>query len=899
MQFLKGHISVILALMLLSIFSTAVWADDVDCVNFKDKPDVRCKYYRIWSTRGAQLYVVDPDSAIIKKNALPDKEFLVYLPRKVSKDTVRAFLAADSSEIKNMTPVKSDKDSGLVNIRVTGNYPYYNYQLGTAMREDDPDPLVNLVYSFYAPELEYSIDGKVVTDRDILERVVGDEIEVDVRAVIPVGPQKTRTDSTLDKTFYFDSFDEDDNLQFLSMGGTSLKQSDGTIRLDLVKGMGSFKIVATKSVNGSSFALEGFEDGKDSDGNPKFIVSEKFPGSIVFAGQDMPTLSKAAIFDTDGDGVGDSIATWFGGNMDSVSVENFYYSWPKSEKFITYAGDVKQNGKVYGLPDAHAELQGDSAVGVMKAFVKSPLAERSDTLSTDLLDSIGAVIRTASLIKGNGKSDTLVVRFSKIMDSSWTEGRGLLLEGSSIEVTAVKKDGAIWKFAVAAGSVSVGDMLKIETFCNKEKCPDGILTAASGIPTAKNNQAVPVKNSGRVYMDKDDNGFFDRDGDGRMDSVFVGFDMPITEEDLKNMELTFYWLDNSGKLVAIVPDVKDLVIMDGGNRVGYSIDAAEYDVKKMLTSIDKSYSDGGKVEYGYAKLVNKVTVDGKEILEESECDINDSMPPVISGNFLNPESFQEMEPDRFRITFSEPVKLDGDVDDDWLEFYVDGAWVHYDLGDAVWSDDGRVVTFLMEAGDDLTGRMNPADSIRFGSASKIKDANGNIASAGIPATMVKGDPRVVMKTTSMADLTRAEELSSRVKPFTIDHVKSGLSEEQKASLGVLMDVGFSTIMKADSNGVLKADVKKIGLKWELYVYTNLGAFVGSASGRIDCDDPFFDGNCLENPDKLYVRWNMRADNGRKVGVGLYLAKFNIKVFGAEEDFKVERVFRWGVTATHR
>ena len=100
-------------------------------------------------------------------------------------------------------------------------------------------------------------------------------------------------------------------------------------------------------------------------------------------------------------------------------------------------------------------------------------------------------------------------------------------------------------------------------------------------------------------------------------------------------------------------------------------------------------------------------------------------------------------------------------------------------------------------------------------------------------------------------------------------------------------------------GASVPNMEEIGLHWELYVYTNLGGYVGGASGSISCDDPFFDGNCLENPDKLYVRWNMRADNGRKVGVGIYLAKFKIKVYGAKEDFTVERIFRWGISAKKR
>jgi hypothetical protein len=41
---------------------------------------------------------------------------------------------------------------------------------------------------------------------------------------------------------------------------------------------------------------------------------------------------------------------------------------------------------------------------------------------------------------------------------------------------------------------------------------------------------------------------------------------------------------------------------------------------------------------------------------------------------------------------------------------------------------------------------------------------------------------------------------------------------------------------------------------------------------------------------------MRSDNGRRVGAGIYLAKFKIKVYGAKDDFKVERIFRWGISS---
>jgi len=278
--------------------------------------------------------------------------------------------------------------------------------------------------------------------------------------------------------------------------------------------------------------------------------------------------------------------------------------------------------------------------------------------------------------------------------------------------------------------------------------------------------------------------------------------------------------------------------------------------------------------------------------------MNDYMAPVISSTFLYPESFQMMEPDKFKITFSEAMdKKNVNLTDDCLAFYVDGQWVHYSLSSSEWSEDGRELILYMEAGEDLASRMNPADSVRFDNfTSGLVDKSGNKVSELAPTVMVEGDPRVIMKTNSFADLNKAEELSDRVKPFTIEHVKDAKEASDQSSLGVLMDIGYSTIMGKDDKGLVVPNMEDIGLHWELYVYTNIGNYVGGASGSIACDDSFFDGNCLENPDKLYVRWNMRADNGRKVGAGIYLAKFRVKVYGAKEDFKVERIFRWGISS---
>ena len=848
------HFFGVIYLLLLALATGVFAVEKIDCVNYSGEPDSRCMYLRVLSSKGFGLFVVPEGEEVVTSNALINEDFYVYAPL-ADNDSVDVFQqeGGTNKAVSHMEKVNSG-ETGILKLGIKGLYPHTNIAVGTAPSESS-DPNIFRVYNFYAPALKYYVEGKQVTDLTKLRLEVGDTLRVDVQAVVTLGPGTDNVDTTVNENFLVSTSGACDKLDFRQLSGKPLEESNGTPVVKLEKGEGSFLLLATQAVtDGSTFTLSGYKDTK----NPKnFFVEGPFPGDLQFVNPDMPVLENAAIYDVDGDGIGDSISTWFSGNMDSVEVKTFFYAWPTDKKYKEYGGDVKKTSKGYGLPDVKVEIQSEKASGGVKAYICTSVGNRCDTLSTALQDSIGAVIQMATLVKGNSTTDTLIIRFNKSLDTSWTEGDGLKVNGMSVDVEAIKKAENVWTFVVESGAVFVGDKIKIETVCKK------VLTAADGVPTKKNNQEVVVSNSGRVYMDGENNGFYDRDGDGRMDSASVGFGMPVTEGDLKNMELIFYWLDNDGDVIEIKPSPRDLTISDDGLVVGFSLDPAKFDVMEMLTDInpERVSPKSSKKEYGYVTMTNKMTVDGKDTTEEFQVEMNDYMAPVIADNFLNPESFQYMVPDKFTLTFSEAIDYEKfSMTDDCLAFYVDGSWVNYSLTAAEWSEGGRKVTFFMEAGKDLSERMNPADSVRFDNfTSGLVDKKGNLVSERSPAVMVEGDPRVIMKTTSFADLNRALELSDKVKPFSIDHVASKLDEEDASSLGVLMDIGFSTIMKNDS-GATALDLEKSGLTWELYVYTNLGVYVGSASGKISCDDSFFKGNCFENPDKLYVLLNMRSDD---------------------------------------
>ena len=158
---------------------------------------------------------------------------------------------------------------------------------------------------------------------------------------------------------------------------------------------------------------------------------------------------------------------------------------------------------------------------------------------------------------------------------------------------------------------------------------------------------------------------------------------------------------------------------------------------------------------------------------------------------------------------------------------------------------------------------------------------------------LEGDPRVVMKTSSMVAYDR-NVLSTGGASFTERFVSpdSSIAKERDKSLGVLLNIAFATIFD-DSTGD-SLDVNRIGLKWSMDVFTNIGGYVAGSSGTILCNDKDFGGNCFENEKNLYLRWNLRSDDGRKAGVGVYLAKFKLKVYGEKKSYTYEKIFKWGV-----
>jgi hypothetical protein len=194
----------------------------------------------------------------------------------------------------------------------------------------------------------------------------------------------------------------------------------------------------------ATFALNGFLILKQRVEIPLIWLPLCFR-ELNFENPDMPALDSAFIFDTDGDGVGDSIAAWFSGNTEAADLDSFFYSWPDGKDFTEFNGTFTYKNGVLGLSEVETTLPADSGEGKLKVYATA-LSGATGVLNTELQDKIGPVIESVTILPGvNGDEDTLVVNFNKDIDSLFNKGDAFVLpNGNKIYVTAIEKEGDTW-----------------------------------------------------------------------------------------------------------------------------------------------------------------------------------------------------------------------------------------------------------------------------------------------------------------------------------------------------------------------------------------------------------------------------------------------------------------------
>lgn len=785
--------------------------------------------------------------------------------------------------------------------------PVQDQQLGMYLSEMDVqtgEPEIHNYVDFFAPRVVFLHGSDTLTSASQLTGLVGENIPVKAVLLVPqeeaahVPTSMGWVNGNLVLLQWFLELDGVDGLSFLKANPTSNTDTLKNNILIFQNGVAEFQIRATKTVQtaaGAAISYSGYPYSSQNTAYKTYAyrLTGSLPASISLTNPAFPVLDRAAVYDTDGDGVGDKIVGFYETGLEKVTEAlTLYSNWPNNGDSTKLSGSLaidtaSDKVTITGLHLSNQTLF--PADGRLRVDMISATNGTKGTTTSDVIDSIGPVIQQVTLLPGlNGAPDTLIAVFNKELDTTTVKpGELLMLNGLELSVDSVGPAGErTWLFVVENGKVAGGDKLSLNTLA-------GILSDDQ-IPVGINKEAT-VTEAGRIpAVSEDGNGFYDSDADGRMDSVVVTFVEPITEGTLGAIDFRFVWKDTTGTPFEIKPDPKLLVLSADGKSVSWALDADSLGIMEFLTSI------AGR-EYGYAALISTYTINGQELGDTLVVKMADRMAPVLVSAFLSPESSDKNAPDQLSLVFSEAVSDDALTSrDGYLEFAVDGVTTTFELDNKVWSGDGRTLTVDLAEGVALAERPNPADSLKIDvTVGGIQDASGNAVQANARNVLLEGDPRVLIETADFIAVDRdyigVGQDGKPLSPVTEKFYEDGtdLSEVEGASLGVMLDVGQTTLAD-DSTGEL--DLAKIGMDWELFVYTAAGAFVAKAGSKIRCSDEAFDGNCFENRKNIYLRWNLLSEDGRKAGVGVYLAKVRIQVVGQKNSSTVEKIFTWGVGA---
>lgn len=761
---------------------------------------------------------------------------------------------------------------------------------------------------FYYPRLIFSdANGKKIDN--LGEFTTGEFKLVNVQATTPNGKPDTKFTSTGGSNWLVPDVGSNTSLEFYSVDNNG-NRADKIDSVKMDNGQAQFFIGAATPVNGGKidFHYSIYTSLAKPSERPRDTVP--FPGTINISYGDHALLDSAHIYDLDGDGIGDNIQAWFNENL-TKSPRNPQMSWPDHEKLtaVNAGGSsisfAKGNNYIEVDVEPRAVTQ-HPAAGDFGVEVQSESGQWIP-LQTPLVDKIGPVLERVTIIKGqNGAPDTLVARFNKDLDSSFTSGKAFLVNGESVRVTGEPIADRTWSFVVDerdASKVHAGDSIRIAS-------NGGLKSFNKNLP-ASNNRAVEIRESGSIPpLAEDGNGFFDANQDGRLDSIALTFTAPLQAWQLDSLDVRFYWKDTNNHIIELKPDPADL-IWDAKNptQVAWKFDPNAFGIQHNLTSIDDA-------SYGYGFLLNKQEILTEVVRDTATINMADKMAPVLGSAIIWPNSKDKDKGDSLVLYFSEAVDTNSLRTLDFLQFLQTGSG-QGDLGllKPVWSADGKTLSVQLAKGTSLWDRPNPGDSLLIKSlAQGLQDTQGNAMDSDGNPVLLQGGARVLTDDAFIVGVNRMALGGSEVprnakgEPeaislnFLPDNVKlsDGL---QGNSLGVLLDIGMATVGDLDSlSSELELDYDKIKLTWRLDVFTSLGGFVASSNGEIKCTDSEFsasgagEGNCFENRRRVYVSWNMLAENGRRVGFGVYVAKLSVVVNGAKKPHRVEKNYVWGVKA---
>jgi hypothetical protein len=411
------------------------------------------------------------------------------------------------------------------------------------------------------------------------------------------------------------------------------------------------------------------------------------------------------------------------------------------------------------------------------------------------------------------------------------------------------------------------------------------------------DRQVPVEVTDRLpgvkYVE-----YYDKDGDGVLDSIVAVFEKGVTEEEKAQLYFSFPWYSSRGLLIELQARPADLVIdPEDSTRVSWVV-KSNVTLASGLTSISS--------EVPAATLYVYYEVLGRTFVSEESVAIKDRMAPVIVGAALH--YGDDGDRDTLVVTFSEPVDYSILKGKDFFSYIHGKDTIDLYPARIQWAADGLSAQLLLN--DNVDGII-PGDSLMIikGDDSSIKDVLGNVSGDTPAPVVISGILSHLVESVNMGTFDPGNEELREVNSISLSYVQNTMRTadmRESGNLGHLISLGERFVPQlidgasVNSDGqydpsVLDAlDPSKVLITFSVSYYDNLGQYVNDTTLTVACDSPKFGGNCLDTDKKVFVNWNYKDLACWFVGTGVYIVQFKLVVRYESKKIEEEMRDKWGV-----
>jgi hypothetical protein len=364
---------------------------------------------------------------------------------------------------------------------------------------------------------------------------------------------------------------------------------------------------------------------------------------------------------------------------------------------------------------------------------------------------------------------------------------------------------------------------------------------------------------------------FDANGDGIADSLNMHFNKALRYDDVPD-SLIIEWGGQATSLPWSTLETK----LEGTKAIFLGRQAL---TDSIFTGSQEATAYAGIVHayYTLGEAPNQTTV-------HLETPLSDGVGPVIRKAYLTEGQYDS----QVTLTYSEYVTLSEDAEiTDFFE------WKRSDRSSDELQSQEIVPRMHQFRREGLTAILPFSqtqapvigDSVRFAFPSTFVDASGIESHELNPMCPITGTPRVKADPLHLANIpehiqeNQGDSFNNGTddSTWTLTLIESHTSLDDafathgRAGLKIDVDVGSYLLANSD------IEVEELSLHWQAEVFSNLGQFIAKASGTLHCDDPVFEGDCVEDQRVPYIAWNFKSHQGRLVGNGAYIMRVLIRV----------------------